>query len=79
MVAAAAAQDSTAVDAGKDDNMSIMGTLLGGDGYGRETDSGYQVDGWVSREVRDHDRTGCTGTEYEDGRWGGLVCKKCGK
>jgi hypothetical protein len=35
--------------------------------------------GWITAEVHAHDRTGCTGTDFVSGRWGGLVCTKCGK
>jgi hypothetical protein len=35
---------------------------------------------WVYREVRDHDhRYDCDGNIFVDGRWGGLVCTKCGR
>ena len=35
---------------------------------------------WMYREVRDHDRRyDCDGHIFVDGRWGGLVCKKCGR
>jgi hypothetical protein len=39
-----------------------------------------ELPGWMHREVHDHDRRyECDGHVFVDGRWGGLVCKKCGR
>ena len=36
--------------------------------------------GWMHREVHDHDRRyECDGHVFVEGRWGGLVCTKCGR
>ena len=44
-----------------------------------ERDNPNRLSGWEISEIRDHDKTGCDGHDYDYGRWGGLVCKKCGK
>jgi hypothetical protein len=39
-----------------------------------------ELPGWMQREVHDHDRRyECDGHVFVEGRWGGLVCKKCGR
>lgn len=58
--------------------MGLGSLFTGKDPYGKEPD-GSDVPGWVRAEVRDHDNSGCPGTSYEDGRWGGLVCTTCGR
>jgi hypothetical protein len=50
---------------------------LGGNLY--ERDDPNWVPGWMHSEVRDHDKTGCPGRNFVEGRWGGLVCTTCGK
>jgi hypothetical protein len=50
---------------------------LGGNLY--ERDDPNRVPGWMHSEVRDHDKTGCPGRNFVEGRWGGLVCTTCGK
>jgi hypothetical protein len=34
---------------------------------------------WQEAEIRDHDTSGCCGTSFVHGTWGGLVCTKCGR
>lgn len=58
------------------DRLRVLFT--GEDPYGKEPD-GSDVPGWVRREVRDHDRSGCDGKSFSTGQWGGLVCDKCGR
>lgn len=54
-------------------------SLLGGLFSGTTADDGTPVPGWMIAEIADHDARGdCDGHDYEYGRWGGLVCKKCG-
>jgi hypothetical protein len=48
-------------------------------GANKDSDGTLIGQGWVQREVRDHASTGCPGTEFVDGRWGGIVCTTCGK
>jgi hypothetical protein len=44
------------------------------------SDKDDELPGWMYREVRDHNRRyDCDGKIFEDGPWGGLVCKKCGR
>jgi hypothetical protein len=39
-----------------------------------------EMPGWMHREVRDHEhRYVCDGHVFVDGRWGGLICEKCGR
>lgn len=62
--------------------MGFFGDIFGTSevaGADRDEDGTLVGQGWVQSEVRDHDETGCAGTDYVSGRWGGLVCKKCGR
>jgi hypothetical protein len=51
--------------------------------YVIKVDHAYKEDelpGWMQREVHDHDRRyECDGHVFVEGRWGGLICKKCGR
>ena len=39
-----------------------------------------ELPGWMQHEIHDHnDRYACDGHVFVDGRWGGLVCEKCGR
>ena len=40
--------------------------------------SGSDLRIW-SAEIRDHDKTGCTGKDFIEPWYGGLVCTKCGR
>jgi hypothetical protein len=45
-----------------------------------ESDKDESLPGWMHWEIRDHNhRYECDGHIFVDGRWGGLVCKKCGR
>lgn len=44
-----------------------------------EVDDVDHLSGWELAEIRDHSKTGCPGTEFVTGKWGGLVCTKCGR
>jgi hypothetical protein len=45
-----------------------------------ESEKDKNLPGWIHREIRDHNRRyECDGHIFVDGRWGGLVCKKCGR
>jgi hypothetical protein len=44
-----------------------------------EVDDEYHLSGWQLNEIRNHDATGCPGRDFVSGKWGGLVCTRCGK
>jgi hypothetical protein len=45
-----------------------------------DSEKDEDLPGWIHREIRDHNRRyECDGHIFVDGRWGGLVCKKCGR
>jgi hypothetical protein len=38
-----------------------------------------EIPAWMRHEIYDHDRRyECDGHVFVDGRWGGLVCERCG-
>lgn len=44
-----------------------------------EVDDPNRIPAWMISEIRDHDNTGCPGTSFVSGKWGGLICTTCGK